>query len=168
MILPIRIVMQNFCIFLLLTFVYDTVQAQKSGIYITVDQAQIQKSPIAMPSFKGRGSTVRTLYNTIEGNLDRNSFFQIIKPKAFLEDAKNVALTPYPQNPNGFRFENWKKIGTEFLIRGQYQDLKGSFAFTVYVYHVPQAKLVLKKLIEIEKIEQGGLLIPFPMICLRP
>ena len=130
-------------------FCLNTVQAQdpKTGIYITVDQAQIQKSPTALPPFKGsnRNATVRVLYNTIERNLDINSFFQLINKKAFLEDTKKIAFTPHPQNPNGFRFENWKKIGTEFLILGQYQDLKSQFSLNMSVYHIPQSKLIFQK-----------------------
>ena len=114
------------------------------NIAITIDQAKVQKSLIALPDFQGRGSAGRVLYNTIRNNLDINSFFQLIDSKAFLEDS-NVSLRPYPKDPKGFKFENWKVINAEFLIRGSHRISKGQLYFETYVYHVPRSKLIFKK-----------------------
>ncbi len=128
-------------------FLPQTGQAQilrSKNIAITIDQAKIQKSLIAMPDFQGNSSAGRVLYNTIRNNLDINSFFQLIDPKAFLEDS-NVSLRPYPENPDGFKFENWKVINAEFLIRGSHRISGGQLYFESYVYHVPRSKLIFKK-----------------------
>ena len=126
----------------------QTVLAQILGsksISITIDQAKIQKSLIAMPDFQGSSSAGRILYNTVHNNLDISSFFQLIDPKAFLEDPKNISLNPYPRDSNGFKFENWKVINTEFLIRGRHRISNGQLHFESYVYHVPRSKLIFKK-----------------------
>ena len=125
----------------------QTIQAQilsSKNIAITIDQAKIQKSLIAMPDFQGSSSAGRVLYNTIRNNLDMNSFFQLINPRAFLESS-NVSLRPHPEDPNGFKFENWKVINAEFLIRGSHRISNGQLYFESYVYHVPRSKLVFKK-----------------------
>lgn len=133
------------CISLLLP---QTALAQilgSKGISITIDQAKIQKSLIAIPDFQGTGSAGRMLYNTIRNNLDISSFFELIDPKAFLEDPKDISLRPYPQDSNGFKFENWRVINTEFLIRGGHRISNGQLHFESYVYHVPRSKLIFKK-----------------------
>lgn len=138
-----------FCFLFYLTYLFfcQTAQAQvlrSKGISITIDQAKIQKSLIAMPDFRGQNhATGRMLYSTIHNNLDVNSFFRLIKPEAFLENP--VPLTPYPGNPNGFKFENWRIIGAEFLIRGSYRILNDRLYFESYVYHVPQTKLIFQR-----------------------
>ena len=132
----------SFCLFF-----SQVAQAQilsSKNIAITIDQAKIQKSLIAMPDFQGRGSAGRLLYNTIRNNLDINSFFQLIDPKAFLEDS-NVSVRPHPEDPKGFKFENWKVINAEFLIRGRHRISRGQLYFESYVYHVPRSKLIFKK-----------------------
>ena len=143
----------SFLCYLAFLFFCQIVQAQvfhSKGISITIDQAKIQKSLIAMPHFQGQSHAVgRVLYNTIHNNLDINSFFQLIKPEAFLENP--VPLTPYPSNPDGFKFENWKIIGAEFLIRGSYRILNDRLYFESYVYHVPQTQLIFKKTYQSQK-----------------
>ena len=123
-----------------------SVSPTSQGISITIDQAQVQKSFIAMPAFQGLPSPVgRTLYNTIHHNLDTSIFFQMIKSSAFLEDTKNMALTPYPQNPNGFRFNNWQQISAEFLILGTASLSNNRLYFETYVYHVSNRRLIFRR-----------------------
>ena len=128
-------------------FFSQIAQAQilsSKNIAITIDQAKIQKSLIAVPDFQGSSSAGRILHDTIRNNLDINSFFQLIDAKAFLEDS-NVSLKPYPEDANGFKFENWKIINAEFLIRGSHRISGGQLYFESYVYHVPRSKLIFKK-----------------------
>ena len=141
----------------------SSVHAQsQEGIYITVDQAKVKKSLMALPPFQYQGSPTarsgykrvgKTLYNTIFNDLDISSYFRFIKQEAFLENTKETSLKPYPGDPKGFKFENWRKISTEFLIRGGYRISGDKLTFEVFVYHVPQAKLVLGKTYEAPKKE---------------
>lgn len=126
--------------------------AQESQIYIDVGRAQARKSLLAFPplSYVGTQPTNRAhieagqnLFRVIYNDLSVSNFFTFIKPEAYLEDPAKVGLQPAPGSPNGFKFENWKTIGTEFLVRMAYQVLGSDLSIESYVYHVPTAKLIM-------------------------
>lgn len=140
-------------LFLSLTLIWPA-SAQDSSIYIDVGQATIKKSLLALPPlvYVGTQSTNRshieagqTLFKVIYNDLSVSNFFTFIQPEAYLEDPSKVGLTPAPGNPNGFKFENWKTLQTEFLVRAAYNVLGNEIAMESYVYHVPTAKLILGK-----------------------
>lgn len=124
-------------------------------IYIDVGEAKVKKSLLALPKFtflstpslapkhKAIGAE---LYNTIHSDLTTSNLFTFIDPDAFLEDSNKKGLTPAPGNPNGFKFDSWSQIGTDFLIKAGYRIIgKKKLELEIYVYHVPQAKLVMGK-----------------------
>jgi TolB protein len=78
-------------------------------------------------------------------DLTVSSFFSFIKSDAYIEDPNKVGLKPAPQTANGFNFQNWKTIGTEFLVRAAYSVAGDELSFEVYVYHVPTGRLVMGK-----------------------
>lgn len=128
--------------------------AQDNAVYIDVGQAQIKKSLIALPPllYVGSQGTNRAhieagqnLFRVISNDLSVSNFFTFIKPEAYLEDPAKVGLKPAPGSPNGFKFENWKTIGAEFLVRASYQVLGDDLSLESYVYHVPTAKQVMGK-----------------------
>ncbi|MEQ1875045.1 MAG: translocation protein TolB [Bdellovibrionia bacterium] len=128
--------------------------AAQDDVYIKVGKGQIKKSLLALPAFQFFGSpsaaknfkTVGAeLYNTVNNDLDVSSYFQYIKPEAFLDDPAVVGLKPAPGEPNGFNYDNWKKIGTEFLVRAGFSMINDNITLDTYVYYVPQAKLVFGK-----------------------
>ena len=133
-------------------------QAQ-SQIYVSVGEATVRKSLLAVPSFLYFSSSKsrddinlgEKLFKVINNDLQVSGFFTFIKPAAFLENPAQTSLKPAPGDPNGFNFKNWKTIGTEFLIRGGYKVSGGNLSFDVYVYHVPQAKLIFGKTYEGKK-----------------
>lgn len=128
--------------------------AQESQIYIDVGQAQARKSLLALPplSYVGSQSANRAhieagqnLFRVIYNDLSVSNFFTFVKPEAYLEDPAKVGLQPAPGTPNGFKFENWKTIGTEFLVRMAYQVIGSELSIESYVYHVPTTKLIMGK-----------------------
>jgi TolB protein len=146
----------KFLIFLALALSIGTnVFADDDKIYINVGQATVKKSLVAFPPlvFLGTPSIAPgfkqvggDLFNTILNDLDISNLFTIIKQQAYLEDSAKVGLTPAPGNPNGFHFDLWSKIGAEFLIRGGYKMKSPTeLEFEVYVYYVPQGKVILGK-----------------------
>lgn len=129
-------------------------EASKASVLISVGDAKVKKSLMALPPFLflGTPSTDGTikkvgtdLFNTVLNDLDVSAYFQFISQSAFLEDTSVVGLKPAPAEPNGFKFANWKQIGSEFLVRAGYRIVKDQVSFETFVYHVPQAKLILGK-----------------------
>lgn len=134
-------------------FISSSVHAEEQ-IFIKVGEANVKKSLMALTPFQLLSSPVNlknqkeagsTLYNTINNDLDVSSYFQFINQNAYLEDPAKVGLRPKPGEAGGFDFNNWSKIGTEFLVRGGYKIDGDNLVFEVYCYYVPQAKLVLGK-----------------------
>ena len=99
-------------------------QESNNAIYIKVGDAKVKKSLLALPPFQFLGtpsvnpnfrSIGQELYTVFYNDLDVSSYFQFINPAAYLEDTQKVGLRPAPGEPNGFNFDNWKKIGSEFF-----------------------------------------------------
>ncbi len=125
-----------------------------STIYIDVGQAKIKKSLLALPPLKylGTQSSSKTvihagdeLYSVMSNDLAATGLFTMVRPDAYLEDPAKTGLKPAPDEPNGFNFANWKTSGADFLIRAGYTVTEGELSADFYVYHVPQAKVLLAK-----------------------
>lgn len=138
---------------LMMAFAMST-RAQEAQIYIDVGKGQIKKSLLAFtplqymgtqPSNSAHIQAGQNLFRVIYNDLSVSNFFTFIKPDAYLEDPAKVGLRPAPGAPNGFKFENWKTIGTEFLVRAGYQVLGSDMSLEAYVYHVPTTRVVMGK-----------------------
>lgn len=128
-------------------------QAQNS-VYIKVGEARAKKSLVAMPAFQFVGNSATAanfqtigadLYKIILNDLSVTSYFQFISQSAFLEDTSKTAPKPFPLEPGGFKFESWKTLEADFLIRGQFSVSGDSVTFETYSYHVPKSQLILGK-----------------------
>lgn len=126
----------------------------KTGVYIKVGEAKAQKSAMAFPAlqFTGTPATAPShqtvgadLYKVILNDLTVTDYFQFINASAFLEDPAKTGLKPAPTEPNGFKFESWKAIKAEFLIRGGFSVAGDSVTLEIYAYHVPKGDLVMGK-----------------------
>ncbi|WII70580.1 translocation protein TolB [Bdellovibrio sp. 22V] len=129
-------------------------QAQENGIYIKLGEARTKKSMLAFPPLQYFGSPSTAskyqsvgveLFNTITNDLTVSSYFQFISQSAFLEDTAKTGLMPAPGAPNGFKFQSWSAIGTDFLIRAGYSIVGNEVTLETYTYHVPRANLILGK-----------------------
>lgn len=131
-----------------------TANTQSDGIYIKVTDANVKKSLLALTPLQYTGSPSLVsqyqkigadLYNVIKNDLDVSSYFQFINPNAYLEDPAKIGLKPAPQYANGFKYDNWQKIGAEFLIRAGFQVVGDRIELEAYVYYVPKANLIVAK-----------------------
>jgi TolB protein len=129
-------------------------EAAKSSVYIKIGEAKAQKSLIAFPALQFLGSPGAApnyqavgseLFKVILNDLTVTSYFQFIAQSAYLEDPSKTGLKPFPQEPNGFRFDSWKQIGAEFLIRASFSIAADSLVLEAYAYHVPKAQLIMGK-----------------------
>lgn len=129
-------------------------QEKKGAFYIDVGQAQVKKSVMAFPPLKYFGAdssnksniaTGDSIYRTVYKDLEVSNYFTFLSPDGYLEDPAKVGLKPAPGEPNGFDFKKWQTPGVEFLIRAGYRVVGGKVTMETYVYHVPQAKVVMAK-----------------------
>jgi TolB protein len=139
---------------LLATLFFSLCAAADSTIYIDVGQAKVKKSVLALPPLKYLGSQPSNsqhiqaglnVFRVINNDLAVSGLFTTVLPSAYLEDPNKIGLRPWPGEPNGFKFENWKTIGTDFLVRGGYTVIGDQISLDVFVYHVPGAKALLAK-----------------------
>ncbi|MNJ93490.1 hypothetical protein D3C87_111720 [compost metagenome] len=128
--------------------------AQQSGIYIKLGEARTKKSLLAFPALQYLGTPTATsnyqsvgaeIFNTVNNDLTASSYFQMISQSAYLEDTKKTGLMPAPGAPNGFKFQSWSAIGTDFLIRAAFSISGNEITLETYTYHVPRATLVFGK-----------------------
>jgi TolB protein len=123
----------------------------QTKVLVDVGQAKTRKSLLALPGFTNLGSTDSSsqvgqdLFSVVNNDLEVSGLFTYVKPDAYLEDPKSKSLKPAPGDPNGFDFNKWKSIGTEFLIRGGYKVINGQATLEIYAYYVNDASLVVGK-----------------------
>lgn len=129
-------------------------EAPKSQIYIKMGEAQTKKSLIAFPALQFAGTPASTpryqsigaeLFKVIFNDLSVSTYFQFIPQTAYLEDPAKTGIRPAPGDPNGFKFEPWKQIGTEFLVRGSFSVAGDTVTLETYTYHVPRGVVILGK-----------------------
>lgn len=124
----------------------------KPQIYIKIGEAKTAKSTLALPPLNYVGSPGvkhqefgTELFKVISNNLSVSTFFKLLPGTSFLENTSKTAVIPQPADPNGFKFDSWRTLGAEFLIRGTYSMAGDNVIFEVYAYHVPQGQLVMGK-----------------------
>jgi TolB protein len=134
-----------------LSFAEDSPAEQ---LYIKLGEAKTKKSNLALPPVQFIGSQAGNrkiqkisseLYEVIANDLSVSTYFQMIKPEAYLEDPMKTSALPAPGDPKGFKFQNWQTIGTDFLIRLNYSMIGDQINLETYTYHVPKAQLIFVK-----------------------
>lgn len=129
-------------------------QEASEGLYIKVGEAQIKKSLLAFPSLQMSSSTAASpqyqrvgteLYKVIKNDLEVTGYFEFVDPKGFLEDTSKLAPVPITEAPNGFKFDSWKSIGAEFLLRLSFTISGDQVNLDTYTYHVPKLQRVMAK-----------------------
>ncbi len=138
-------------LFSLVFLVAVSAGAQQS--YIKLGEAKSKKSVLAFPYFNNIGSsntgavtaTAADIYNQAKNNLELSTYFQMMSNSAFLEDPAKTSIRPGPKEEDGFKFEPLKTAGAEFLIRTGYSVINSEIVVEMFLYHVPQSKLVVGK-----------------------
>lgn len=134
----------------------EEASAQGSGaqIYIKVGEAKTKKSLLALPPIQFVGtpsaspqfqSVGAELYRVIYNDLSISTYFQFIAPTSYLEDPSKTSIRPAPADPAGFKFESWKQIGTEFLVRANFTIAGDTLTLETYTYHVKDGSVILGK-----------------------
>jgi TolB protein len=86
-------------------------------LHVTVDQANPQPLPIAIPDFAapnaGDTAAGQNIAKVIRADLDRSGLFRNLDPKSFIEKAPGINAAP--------TFANWRTIQAQALVAGQVQ-----------------------------------------------
>lgn len=121
-------------------------------IYIKIGEAKKARSPLALPPFNYVGSpTVKhqeigtELFKVVSNDLAVSTFFKILPQSSYIENTAKAGVRPQPVDPQGFKFDSWKTLGAEFLVRATYSLAGENVIFEAYVYHVPRSQLVIGK-----------------------
>ncbi len=134
--------------------VADKSTSSGSGVQIDISKAQNKKTLVAFPplQFSGNASANKNfhtqgaeIYRVITNDLSIAGFFQFMSQSAFLEDTSKLALKPIPVESNGFKFDSWKQIGADYLIRGAFSTGADGVTLEIYAYSVSKANLVFGK-----------------------
>lgn len=128
--------------------------AGSSGAYIRITDANFKKSLMAVPpfQFQGAGGTSpqhlkvgKDLFDVFRNDMEISGYFEFIKAAAFDGEMAKAGLKPAGEETGGFKFESWKQVGADFLVRAGYRVNGDQVTVDTYTYYVAQAKLVLGK-----------------------
>ena len=137
-----------------LCFVFLFSASAHARIYINIGAPEkIKKSLIALSDFRLKNSSPteeylsvgRQMTQRLNKNLKFSSYFNVLSSKAFIEDPKLLEPAPYPKSSRGFRWQNWKLSGADFLFFADYSISENSLSVEIYFYNVNLQKRVFKK-----------------------
>ena len=137
-----------FCLFFLFSI------PSQARIYINIGAPEkIQKSIIALSDFrlKGDSSTEKEgslgqkMTQRLNKNLKFSSYFNVLSSKAFIEDPRLLEPVPYPKNIRGFRWQNWRLSGADFIFFSDYSINENNLSVEIYFYNVNLQKRIFKK-----------------------
>jgi TolB protein len=85
-----------------------------AALQVNVDNGVTQPLPIAIPDFIGTGSTPGgNIASVVRADLGRSGLFRPLDPKSFVDQIKDVNVTP--------NFANWRVINAQGLVAGAVQ-----------------------------------------------
>ena len=137
-----------FCLFVLFS------TPAQARIYINIGAPEnVKKSIIAFSDFrlksenltKEKQSIGQKMSQRLHKNLKISSYFNVLSPQAFIENPNLLEPFPYIAGSRGFRWNNWKLAGADFLFFADYSINEDSLSIEVYFYNVNLQKRMLKK-----------------------
>lgn len=120
---------------------------------IKVGDAKSRKSNLALPYFNNVGTNqsgtatkaAGEVYTSAKKNLELSTYFEIMPITAYLENTSELSVKPKTSDANGFKFDSWKTIGAEFLLRASYSLTEKDLTVETFLYQVDQSKLIIAK-----------------------
>lgn len=139
---------------LIVFFLQGIALGQTGAVQFNIDQAKTRKSSVAIPSLQFQGSATDAtrfqylgseMYRVLGNNLSLSTYFQVLSPSSFLEDSAKTTLKPISNDSRGFKWDSWKILKADFLIRGGYTVVNNQIEAEFYAYNVTKESLVLGK-----------------------
>ena len=122
-------------------------------IIINIGSAKVKKSVIALAPFVLKNnSAVReelevgeAMFSYLNENLKFSGYFKILSPEAFIEDPVKHSALPQTEDPRGFRWENWRLAGADFLLFNNYTLMEGKVQLKASFYDINLKRIVFKR-----------------------
>ncbi len=123
-------------IFILLFFITQSV----FGVIVEGEKGEL---PIAITPFQSKtGGDVdkfgEKFMEIFLFDLKLSSFFQLLDSKSFIEPNDGESETT-------IKFQNWKMVGAEYLVKGSFEIKEGNVTLTMRVFSVVEEKAVFAK-----------------------
>lgn len=114
----------------------------------TIKRSLIALSPVLLKDInpdQDKSSVGEQMEKRLKKNLQFSSYFHILSPKAFIEDPGKKSSYPYPKNPQGFRWKNWKLTGADFLLFTDYSITENTLKVNVALHNIHLEKTPFRK-----------------------
>ena len=125
-----------------------------SKVYINIGAPEkIKKSLIALSPFTfqeisadhDKVSVGKQMSKRLEKNLKFSAYFNVLSPKAFIENTAEKSSIPYPKDINGFRWQNWKLAGVDFLFFADYSITENELVVKASLHQINLQKTLFRK-----------------------
>ena len=125
----------------------------RGKIVLNIGSANVKKSVLAVSPFVLQDDSPtgfklklgKTLFANLNRNLKFSGYFKLLPPGAFIENPAKKAPLPREEDPKGFRRENWKLSGADFLLFNHYTVSEGRIQLKTALYNINSGKAVFKK-----------------------
>lgn len=121
-------------------------------IYIDIDSPTTRKITIAiqrtvsMAPEEKHDNSINVFVNTVTRDLELAGLFDLIDPKAFLEEPTRESMEREKLN-----FKSWAVIGAEAVLKSGYWRLNGKYKILVRLYDVINGDTLIAKTYECEE-----------------
>jgi len=121
--------------------------------YIKIGEAQAKKSNLAFPVFNQINThkssqnvkVAAEIHKVTTEDLEKSTYFKMMSSSAFLENTSTTPIKSKAMDPSGFKFDTWKSIEADFLIRASFSLIGDDISIELYLYQVNEGKTVVGK-----------------------
>ncbi len=121
--------------------------AWAQSVYIDITQPNFASLPVAVPDFKyqtpNEVNLAHEMAQALSNDLDYSGVFHALDSRGFLENPQTMGVTLATIN-----LDNWRQLGTEFLVRGAYQVQGSSLRLEIRLFDVVAGRMVIGKIYE--------------------
>jgi TolB protein len=144
------LVVRIFLILLILVCLFSDGGEEKAWAqraYIDITQPSFEKLPIAIPDFKWQNSREKELgsemVETLTNDLKISGVFRFIPSALFPEDQQAIGITE-----KEIRFDEWHRVGAEFLVRGLYEVQGSSLKLELRLFDTVNPNMLLGRVLK--------------------
>ncbi len=113
--------------------------AASGRIYISVGDPNLKKVLLGIEPTQGGNKEANAFFETITSNMDFTDFFEILPPSRLPAILGGMSL-------GSFKFDHYKALGAEFLIKSRVEMKNNSYEAEVRLYDVARGMQILGRL----------------------